>query len=48
LVAKASQMDKALNRNLEELQISKINIIENQVRLGECITTYLKVRLQIL
>ncbi|RIA95274.1 HAUS augmin-like complex subunit 4-domain-containing protein [Glomus cerebriforme] len=48
LAAKASQLDKVLNRKNEELRMSKINIVENQLRLGERITTYLKVMKEIL
>lgn len=44
LAAKASQLDKILNHKLEELRISKINIVKNQIRLGERITDYLNVR----
>lgn len=44
LAAKASQLDKILNHKLEELRISKINIVKNQIRLGEHITDYLNVR----
>ncbi|GBC05126.1 hypothetical protein RclHR1_06050004 [Rhizophagus clarus] len=43
LAAKASQLDKILNIKLEELRISKINIAENKIRLGERIAAYLNV-----
>ncbi|RGB43621.1 HAUS augmin-like complex subunit 4-domain-containing protein [Rhizophagus diaphanus] len=48
LAAKASQLDKILNHKLEELRISKINIVKNQIRLGERITDYLNVMKEIL
>ncbi|CAG8436353.1 8587_t:CDS:2 [Funneliformis mosseae] len=48
LATKAFQLDQVLTRKHEELRMSKISLIENQIRLGERITTYLKVMKEIL
>ncbi|CAI2171944.1 17875_t:CDS:10 [Funneliformis geosporum] len=48
LSTKAFQLDQVLKRKLEDLRMSKICLIENQIQLGERITTYLKVMKEIL